>query len=71
MNQMTITYLVTAFTGIYTVGSIVYYVKNKRFIGRSVFTPIASLIVFIMGVIAIVKGIPITQLQYLIESMSK
>ncbi|PID82340.1 MAG: hypothetical protein CSB16_01885 [Clostridiales bacterium] len=68
MDQMTITYLVTAFTGIYALGSIAYYVKNKRFIGRNAFAAIASVVVCILGVISIVKGIPITQLQYLIES---
>ncbi len=71
MDQMMLTYIITGFSGVYAVASIMYYMKNKRFIGRSVFSTIAFIIVFIMGIIAIVKGIPITQLQYLIETMLK
>ncbi len=67
-NSMLITYVVTVATGLYAVGSIVYFLKNKRFIGRSMFSTIAAVIVFFMGIYASVKGIPITQLQYLIES---
>ncbi len=71
MSQMMITYLVTAATGFFSVGSIVYFIKNKRFLGRSVFSTIASIIVFGMGVYASIKGIPLTQLQVLIENMFK
>ncbi len=70
-NQMLITYAVTLATGGFAIGSILYFVKNKRFIGRSVFSTIAAVIVFVMGIVASVKGIPITQLQYLIETMFK
>ncbi len=68
MNQMMLTYIITAISGAFAAGSIVYFTKNKRFIGRSSFTTIASIIVFIMGIYSIMKGIPLNQLQYLIES---
>ncbi len=68
---MLITYVITFITGAFAVGSIGYFIKNKRFIGRSVFTTIAAVIVFVMGIVASVKGIPITQLQYLIETTFK
>ncbi len=70
-NSMLITYIVTLATGGFAVGSILYFVKNKRFIGRSMFTTIAAALVCIMGIVASVKGIPITQLQYLIETSFK
>ncbi len=71
MSEMMITYVVTAVTGIFSVGSIVYFIKNKRFIGRSFFSTIASIIVFCMGAYASIKGMPLTQLQALIENMFK
>ncbi len=72
MDPMLITYIVTAATGIFAIASIVYFIKNKRFIGRrGPLMVIASILVFAMGILGIVKGIPITQVQYLIESTFK
>ncbi len=69
MDQMTLTYIIAVISGIYSVASIIYYKKNKRFIGRRVSTTFFMIIVFFMSIFAIIKGIPLTQLQFLIESM--
>lgn len=71
MNQMMLTYIITALCGLFSISSIMYFLKNKRFIGRRSFTTIAAVIVTAMGLFAIIKGVPITQIQYLIESMAK
>ncbi len=72
MDSMLLTYIITAATGFSAVSSILYFIKHKKFLGRrGLLTTVASALVFIMGIIAIIKGIPITQLQYLIESIFK
>ncbi len=72
MNPMLLTYIITAATGVFAISSIIYLIKNKRFIGRrGLISTVASIIVFVMGVIGIFKGIPITQIQYLIEHTFK
>ncbi len=68
MNQMLITYIVCASTGLMSIASIIYFIKNKRFIGRNILTTVGSIIVFVLCLVAIFKGIPITQLQYLLEN---
>ncbi len=69
MNPMLITYIVTGFCILFAISSIMYFTKNKRFIGRSPIITIAAILVGVMGVFATVKGIPINQVQFLIESM--
>ncbi len=71
MDQMTMTYVIAAGTGLFTAGSIFYYTKNKRFLGRSVFTTIASALVFIMCIYGIIKGVSILNVQAMIESMMR
>ncbi len=68
MDQMMLTYIITGFSGVYSTASIIYYVKNKRFLGRYT---LAFTIIFIMGMLSIERGIPITKIQYLIESFIK
>ncbi len=66
-TQMLITYAVAVLTGAYGIASIIYFSKNKRFLGRSPISTIAAIIVCFMAIYAIYKGVSISQMQYLIE----
>ncbi len=66
-----LTLLITVASGLFSFSSVAYFMKNKRFIGRRISTTIASFIVFAMGILALIKGVSITQIQFLIENMFK
>ncbi len=70
MDQMTITYIITAFTGFSAVISTFMLIKGKQRLSvKNIVTTIGFYLVCIMGIYGITQGVSLLNVQTLIENM--